>query len=286
MRAALTAWLSVAALAGALGPTDLSEVLAQPLDSEFTDTGGAAFLTGGFDAHRYAAWLAPNSADVKPIEDTLLAEGLVRGYARSWSEPVHAEVDVGSSHVQYLIEVVEEFRTEGGAKMRLDGTRSYAMTGHGFEKAIDTTIPAAWAAVVDAGYSIAYEVSFRKGNDVYFVVMDSAVNDMTEKVLMQANSQFEKAPASTIPPDGSQTPGTLSFPPATVSHGLLVAGGVVIGAVVVITLLVLLALIFRKPGRWQPHGVPPQGAYLSPDGAYWWDGAAWNPTNPGGSPNA
>ena len=205
MRAALTVWLSIAALAGGQGPTDLSEVLAQPLDAEFTDAGSAGFLTGGFDAHGYAVWLAPNSGTVQAIEETLRAEGFVRGYSRTWSEPVHAEVGVGESRVQYLTETVEEFNSADRAQLRQDGTRSYS-TSHGFEKGMETTIPGAWAAIVDAGYSIEYQVSFRKGNDVYFVMMDSAVNDMTDKVLKQATRQFDKAPPYTIQPDRWQTP--------------------------------------------------------------------------------
>lgn len=200
------AWLSIAALAGAQGPTDLSEVLAQPLDAEFADAGGAGFLTGAFDAHRYATWLAGGGADVQPVEDWLRSKGFVRGYSRTWSEPVHAEVGVGESRVQYLTETIEEFGSGDGAQARQDSTRSTATTARNFEKAIEPSIPGAWGSVVDAGYSIQYQVSFRKGNDVYFVMMDSAVNDMADKVLKQATSQFDKAPPYTIPPDRWQTP--------------------------------------------------------------------------------
>lgn len=217
MRAALTAWLSMAALAGGQGAVDLSAVLAPPVDAEFTETAGPTFLTGEFDAHRYAVWLAAGGTDVQSVESGLRFEGFVRGYSRTWSEPVHVEVGVGESRVQYLTETVEEFASGDGAQQRQDGTRNFVTGASSFEKAIDTTVPGAWGAVVDAGYSTNYELSFSKGNDVYFLLMDSAVNDMTDKLRAQAQSQYEKAPPYTIPPDGWQSPPVVDAGATTVA---------------------------------------------------------------------
>lgn len=206
MRATLAVWLSLAALAPAQGSLDLSEVLARPLDPTFAETGGASFLTGAFDAHRYAVWLAPDSSQVTPIEDTLRTEGFARGYGRTWSQPVQVEVGVGESRVQYMSETVEEFQSADGAQLRLDGTRSYTMSEPGFEKIIEPVPDQAFGAIVSLGSFTQFLVSFRKGNDVYVVEMESGRNDMTDKVVMQARSQFDSAPAYTIEPAQWRTP--------------------------------------------------------------------------------
>ena len=206
MQATLAAWLSLAALAGGQGSIDLSEVVAKPLDAEFTESGGAGFLTGAFDAHRYAVWLATTGSQVTPIEDTLNAEGFVRGYARSWSRPIHQEVGVGESRLQYLSETVEEFQSDVGATQRLNGTQAYTLNMSGYQNKIEPSIANAYGAVVDLGYSIEYTVAFRKGNDAYYVEMESGVNNLTDQVTAQARSQYDVAPAYSIPPDKWRAP--------------------------------------------------------------------------------
>jgi hypothetical protein len=194
----IAAWV---ALALTQGHVDLSEILAPPLEADYSDAGGVNFLTGSFDAHRYAVWLAPNSSGVKGIEDILTDEGFRRGYARAWWQPIHGPTDVGSSRQQWLTETVEEFGSGTGARRRFEGTRQFTTSETTLEHWFEPGIANSYGAVLDAGYSAEYSVAFMKGNDVYFVQMFSGVNDMTERVIAQAKRQFDVAPAFTISPN-------------------------------------------------------------------------------------
>lgn len=170
------------------------------------------------------------------------------------------------------MERVFEFDSNGGADSWYSGVKRATLQLSRYKSDISgaNAIPNAFGAVLGYSGGDQWRVDFREANLVFVVHADSFSKgeDLSNLALGQAGTIYTLERSS--PP-----------PIRAVNHGLLVAGGVVISAVVVITLLVLIALVMANPWRRPSQAITPQGAYLSPDGRYWWDGAAWQPTGPG-----
>lgn len=200
MGTGLTALVAFAVMTGAQGSVDLAEILAPPPSADFTDAAGSEnVLSGSFNAHRYAEWLAPTPPDVARLENIFNQEGFTRGYARSWFTLTSTKAPPGTNRHIWLIETVEEYGSAVGARSRYAGVVSYTKGGGDqFVREIETSIPSSFGAVIFSGAS--YFVMFVKGNDVYIVRMEAELDDMTAATVNQAQAQFDIAPADTIPP--------------------------------------------------------------------------------------
>ena len=261
--------LAAIALAGGSAParasTDLAGLLPDPPTSGWSQASGSDVLAGPFTAASYAAWVNKGSSSSKPTMDPsdLTSVGFVAGYAKEWAQ---------SSTNDVLVERVFEFDGDGGADSWYSGIKQQTLKLSSYKSDISgaIAIPNAFGVVLSYSEGDQWRLDFRENNLVFIVHADSFSKgeDLSNLALGQAGTIYTLARSS--PP-----------PMRTVNRSLLVAGGAVIAAVVVITLLVLIALIAANPWRRPPQAAIPHSAYLSPDGRYWWDGAAWQPTGPG-----
>jgi hypothetical protein len=228
--------------------TDFVEVAISPDEDE-----------GPFNATEYAATYLGNKADT---EKSLADLGFVAGYGRTW---------FNLKAKQVLIEDVAAFTGGRGAKGWLAGTvpDSAAAPDYEHPDPIDGIKSAVGSHFHYPSRRLAYvdDFGFVKGNDYFYVHVESANDDGAALGANQARTQFAFAPSSTIPQsDWPENSGTNS-----VIGRILLLGAVAIAAV--------LGVIARS--RRQQHvgaagpnaGVP--GLQLSPDARHWWDGNEW-----------
>jgi hypothetical protein len=228
--------------------TDFVEVAISPDEDE-----------GPFNATEYAAAFVGNPADT---QKSLANYGFIAGYGRTW---------INLKAKKVLIEEVAAFAGGRGAKGWLAETGLGAMKNPSYEHPdpIDGIDSANGAHFHYSSGSLAYEddFGFVKGNDYFYVHVESANDDGAALGANQARTQFAFAPSSTIPAsDWPENSGTNS-----VIGRILLLGAVAIGAV--------LSLIARSR-RQQRVGAPGPNAavpnlQLSPDGRHWWDGQEW-----------
>ncbi len=195
---------------------DLSEILAPAPSADYSPVKESNTIDGPFDSRTYAGWLAGSSADTAGIAADFDANGFKRGYARSWVTLSSNTRQQGFSRRNYLIETVEEYSSDAGARWRFDGVVSSTRgPSGGLVREIKTSIDGAFGAETNA--SSTFFVMFARGNDVYIVRMETAMDDLTKAVVAQAQKQFFLAPPFTIPPAQWTTAQPAGIPAASTS---------------------------------------------------------------------
>jgi hypothetical protein len=284
--AAAFALLPTAGAAASPTPTPspaLDSILAKPPSTDFTElTTGT--LHGEFTSHDWAT--NANSAET---ETTLNRDGFIDGFGKTWAS-------TPSRHA--LVEAVMAFNGGSGAKKALtaleasdkaDAHYSHAETLTGVDPSygvhfIDTTNKTFEDLFV-----------FVKGNDLFFVIFASVKDDLLTLATTQAKSQFDSAPASTIP--SSQWPENATSHSAAYQLGRATA--LVLPIIFVVGVVgVVVGLILRNRRRAAvpvyAAAVPGYGAVapavpevqLSPDGNFWWDGQTWRDASQAAPPAA
>jgi hypothetical protein len=276
--------LSVAAGASPTPSPTLDTVIAPP-PSGFAELTTASFH-GEFTAHDYATNTGSDKAS--QIENTLVHDGFVDGFGKSW-------IQQSANHA--LVEAVIAFTGGKGASDWLTSAEAGDKSDPSYVHA-DTMSGIGNYYGGHFSYSSSSTVGdvfvFAKGNDVFLVGAVSQKDDVLSLATSQTTAQYNAAPAETIP--SSQWPENQS------SNG---SGGFgsffyILAAVVVIALVVL-AVVLRSrrrapaaamygamPGAAMgaPPVAAPAGVQLSEDGKYWWDGQAWKDTSVEAPPSA
>jgi hypothetical protein len=187
------------------------------------------------------------------------APGFSDAYGKSWDQPevgIYDEVARYTS-VVWALYAVSMFKVE--AQQDPDATSVQDLSGFGYG-AFEVTYPAG-----TDGY---------KWDEIYFAVGDyvaavslAATGTIAHDVLLdQSNRQLASLPAAIAEV-------------RTIRTGILVAVagiGVLASAFIAGILLLILWPLRRPANAVITAGIPPS-AQISPDGAYWWDGAAWRP---------
>jgi len=241
-QAALAAALALVPMQGS--QIDLSEILAPAPSADYSPVKETSTIDGPFDSRSYATWLAGTSADVAGYAAEFDANGFKRGYARSWVTLSSNTPQEGVSRRNYLIETVEEYASDAGARWRFDGVVSSTRGPSGnLVREIKTSIDGAFGAETDG--SGIFFVMFAKGNDVYIVRMETAMDDLTKAVVAQGEKQFFLAPPFTIPPAQWTTGQPAGIP--TASKSLPVSTAIaVLGITAILTSLVIVFVRRRR----------------------------------------
>ena len=274
-------FLALVPVSGAAAPTPspaLDQVLVAP-PTGYTELTSSSFH-GSFTAHDYA--VASDQAQATEIEKTLNHDGFVDGYGKTW---VHTAAQ------RAMVEAVIAFTGGRGARDWLtaaeagdktDPTYNHAdtLTGispyYGGHFKYSSSTPATVGDVF----------SFVKGNDVFIVGVVSTKDDVLSLATSQTMSQFQQAPAQTIPT--SQWPENASSSSGGALPFALI--GIVV-ALIVVAVAAVLFITMRRRGGMTPAmagapagyaavpgamGSPPAGSVqMSTDGKYWWDGQNW-----------
>ncbi len=193
-----------AGAAAASKPVDLGAVLAPAPSSDFLEIPPGPVIDGPFDARVYAAYVtAVNGSDASKVVPTLERDGLTRGFGRSW-------LQLGTEYGLY--ERVFEFATAAGAGKWLDRQRlgNQALSQYRGPLTDAPPIPGSWSAQLtkSSGYRY-FRVAFTKGNDEYEVTFGSGNDDHTTATLLQAQTQYERAPGYTVVPGATASAGLL-----------------------------------------------------------------------------
>ena len=241
MRLAWTALAATITLAPAQGTQiDLSEIMAPPPTAAYSSTNDSATINGPLSSVGYSVWQAETNIDFETNWDDFDRNGFKRGYARSWTWLSDSKPEEGFSRRNYLIETIEEYSSDVGARWRFDRVVNITTGPNGsLVRQIDTSsISGAFGAVqLNSFY---FFVMFAKGNDVYIVRMETEIDDLTAAVVSQAQKQFFLAPPFTIPPaqwttaQPTNTPtssSSIPVPAALLILGLaaVVTAGVIVG---------------------------------------------------------
>ncbi len=277
-------------------PTDLSALLAQAPGADWNAVGpSATTLVGPFSAHDYAAFLKARGVSPGSTELGMNLYGFTRGYAAEWEQQRSQDV---------LVERVFEFRDSSGSRSWFSLLKRGTRSDPEYTRDIPDTsaVPDSYGAVLTSpdGSTRQYRVDFVKGNLVFIIHMESFTNDLSAPAIRQAAAEYAAAPAHSLVPAGAGQALNDLFR----SIGII-AGVVFIVLALGVTILILLVIRRRRPvtavagaqsmspdgaywwdgARWRDAAVEaPAAAPRSPDGAYWWDGRTWRPLPAPGSP--
>jgi len=187
------------------------------------------------------------------------APGFSDAYGKSWDQPevgVYDEIARYSS-VVWALYAVSMFKVE--AQQDPDATSVRDISGFGYG-AFEVTYPAG-----TDGY---------KWDEIYF-----ATGDYLATVSLAATGTI----AHDVLPDQSNRQ-LASLPAAiaevrTIRTGILVAvsGIALVASAFIAGILLLILWPLRRPANAAIGARIPPSAQISPDGAYWWDGAGWRP---------
>ena len=267
-------------MAAASPAPDLSTYLAGAPGTDWVEaTASKDVIDGPFNAHEWATYVGDS-----PTERALNNDHFVGGYGRAWEQKATKD---------FVEEQVLLFQASSGANhaydsFKLDGKTQKTYSSE-FATWDDTN---AWGStyVFESG-DRAYSVQFRKGNLVFFVNWYTTNQDLSQKALDIARTEFVAAP------DGLQlTSNSQSLPQsAQWAIGLGFVVFVVLVAAVIFVLvrrrragspLAVAGIQMSADGahwwdgaQWRSSATEiPPGAQRSPDGAYWWDGQTWRRT--------
>ena len=245
----------------------LETVIAAP-PTGYTAITSDGVVLGRFTAHDWA--VTASGASPTETETTLKNLGFVDGFAKAWSS---------ASARRAIVEIVMAFSGGGGAKRALDALQKTdkADTHYQHPNTITGIGNYYGAHFTPANGTFEDEFTFTKGNDLFLVLAVGAKDDVLTVATDQATSQFNGAPAETIP--SSQWPENAQHSPAF-QVGYVI--GALIPIVLIAGLVVLLVVLVRR--RQRPGQVPlgaystagaPAAVQMSDDGKFWWDGQTW-----------
>src|SRR5258708_9522839 len=258
--------------AGPSPSPSLDSGVAKPPSSDFAElTTGQ--LHGEFTSHDWATSNGTNSTNASETEATLNRDGFVDGFGKTWAS---------SAAGHAMVEAVMAFTGGSGARKALtaleasdkaDPTYKHADTISGID-------PYYGAHFADSSSNTVGDLFvFAKGNDVFFVILASAKDDVLNIAAAQAKTQYDTAAGSSIP--SSPWPQYAAYTWAAIFRVFTI----VIAAVSIIPVLAIGAVLAMRRRGPTPMmagamaGAPGMAAggdiQLSPDGNYWWDGQGW-----------
>jgi hypothetical protein len=266
--------LPITAIAASPTPPSLSpsldSILLKPPSADFAElTTGT--LHGEFTSHDWAT--NANSAET---ETTLNRDGFIDGFGKTWAS-------TPSRHA--LVEAVMAFTGGSGAKKAMTALEASDKSDAHYSHADSMSGIDSYYGVhfIDATNGTFEDLFvFVKGNDLFFVIFASTKDDVLTLATGQAKSQFDSAPASTVP--SSQWPENTTSSPAYQLGSVL--GRILPIAFIVLVVAAVGGFILRSRRRaaipayggavpsYGPTAPPPE-IQMSPDGNYWWDGQAW-----------
>lgn len=185
-------------------------------------------------------------------------KGFVDAYWKVWSQPAQALSDRLERYSSVFWAAYRFGQSEGAAKRNKQHTSFTTVPGYG-SGAYEVTNPANADGVSDDVFV------FAQGD--YLAVMVIAARDGVPDhtaLMAQAQAQLATLPEPTAEYNAFGN-GVLT--------AILVVGGITVAAALVAGLIAFLVL--RRGGR--PALRTTGGITHSPDGHYWWDGAAWRP---------
>jgi hypothetical protein len=235
-------------------------------------------LSGSFVSHNLSSAWGTRAAEA---QTALEQDGFVEGFGITVvNHPIHHR----------LIEYIVAFAGGQGAMNWL----SFAEAG---DKADPTYQHSDSISGIGAYYGehnllpsndVSDAFAFVKGNDFFVVGFESTQDDVLNLAITRAKSQYDSAPDSTIPPAlwPENAKAATSSPDAAPQDAAFAVGGLIADAIIVVlvvgVILLVAGLVIRyRRGRTLtaavPLDMPPAGAQISPDGAFWWDGQQWRP---------
>ena len=261
------AQLALAALP-AEAATDLSAYLAKPPTSDWIENGPSEnVLSGPFTASSYAAYVEGPAATPGNVASNLTRNRFVGGYGREWEQ---------RTTLNYLVERVFQFADSTGARSWFNGIKTESLTSKAYRADFPTagTVPLSFGVVLNnSDGSTQWRIDFVHGNLVFVVHADAITDNLEQLALSQAKTEYGGA-AGTSAPAASNNAASL----ARVAAIGLVA--------VVLVIIVAVVIVVAITARGRRPATVAAGLQMSPDGAYWWDGARWRDARHEVPPNA
>jgi hypothetical protein len=255
--------VAVAALAAVLGGSSPSAA-APDLRSLLADAPGFSWreasrdnpnvIEGPFTATSYADFVASSSGSGGSTLSALNDDGFNGGYGREWRQ-------LGSHDL--LIERVFQFDSASGASSFYADIKSNTESRATYQGTIPaaSTIPNSFGAILkDPKFPTQWRVDFHKDNRIFVVHTDSDTSDLASLAVSQAEKEYNPGTSA-----GQQAPPWLK----PVLYGVAVVLVIFLAGLVTLVLLV---------SRRRPAAAAAAPIQMSPDGAYWWDGARWRST--------
>jgi hypothetical protein len=282
---ALAASLALLPSAAAAG-VDLKSLLAEPPSSDWVEAGATpTVLDGPFSAETYAAYLQAVGADTAAQAagqiSRLQRYGFAAGYAREWEQRGTQDT---------LVERVFEFGDSNGAGYWYSDLKIGAQTSSEYAGDIPeaSAIPDSFGVVLKSKTDSFrdWRVEFMKANLVFVIHAGSYTDDLSSLAVGQAKTEYGLS--ATGSPSPSATPSQATTQASSRLPGLLTGAIVATVSLVVIAALIGGGLLLMSR-RQRPGARAPGSVHMSPDWAFWWDGAQWQPaawTTPPAAPRS
>lgn len=194
-------------------------------------------------------------------------KGFVDAYSKVWTQPDQALSDRLERYSSVFWAAYRFGQSEGAAKRNKQHSSFTTVPGYG-SGAYEVTNPTNAEGVSDDVFVFAQ-------GDYLAVVVTAARNGVPDHAALtgQARAQLATLPEPTA---------EYNAVGSGVVTAILIVGGITVAAAVVAGLIAFLVL--RRGGR--PAVRTAGGVTYSPDGHYWWDGAAWRPVQAPPAPPA
>ncbi|HET7466724.1 MAG TPA: hypothetical protein VFL29_08650 [Candidatus Dormibacteraeota bacterium] len=264
--------------APAAADQDLKSLLVDPPTTDWVEAGATpTVLVGPFTADSYGAYIQAAGGTAAQAADTVNAlhrYGMTGGYSREWEQR-------GSGDV--IVERVFAFRDTSGADFWYSGVKLDSQTSKDFVSDITglDAIPNSFGVVLKPKDSATrqFRVDFKTADYVFIIHTDSDTSDLTNLAISQATKVYATANGQALPsPSPAGNSGGLGTASRAVTVAIIATGSLLLAAVIIGAGLLLMGRR-KKPAVATPF-------QMSPDRAFWWDGAQWQSAETSTPPQA
>lgn len=256
----------MAQIAAASPTPDLSGYIAPPPGSDWIEQGpGRTVIEGSFTADDYGRYSTTINGTPSSAGENLTRLGFVGGFGREWEQRFTQN---------YLVERAFGFSDAEGATSWYNGVKTQSETAKAYQSdiSVPASLPNSFGVVFKQPNGIRqWRVDFVYGNVVFVVHADATSDDMASVAVGQAKAMFDRA-TGVVQPTPVRAPTALA-PPSLEPLAIGAAAAAFLIAVLILA-VVLIVLRARRPAAAIVQAAP----QISPDGAYWWDGATWRST--------
>jgi len=252
----------------AAAATDLGSLLADAPGFDWHEASGGDpnVIEGSFTAQSYGQFVGSQSGSAAATTKALEDYGFTGGYGKEWQKfPSH----------DLLVERVFEFSAAAGATSWFDDIKSGTESESTYQGSIAaaSAVPDSFSAILkDPNFPKQWRVDFHKDNRVFVVHTDSNSGDESSLAVSQAQKEYS---------------GNVTSQPQAPSWLRPVMYGIAAALLIFLVGLVLVVLLVGRHRGSAPAPVAASaGVQMSPDGAFWWDGARWRDANTEIPPNA
>ena len=242
-------------------PSTLGAMLIEAPSGYVENGPGPDTVDGPFDAQSYVSASYSDTSEQKDIVGALNASGFLGGYGRTFQNVAQEA---------WIMEDVKAFPDNDRAKSYWRWEKGYFHDSSDPKTDVTVAIPDSFGNEYVVNGFDGIDIEFAKGAFTYSMVVGSYKGYMPADANAEALAEYEFAPAGDIPATGAGP--SVSDAAVTGARVVVATTAGAVAALVLGAMVAMLVVTLRRRPDYSARNV------LSVDGAYWWDGRAWQPT--------